>query len=157
MSGKASGTKRWMITLTAIFLVLAFVERRTGLISDRSGGFNPEDYQDVPILSAGEAGAYVGDRVVVCGTVVRVTFAQATRGQPTFLNLDRPYPDQPFDLVVWGHDRQHFPEAPETLYQDQRICAAGRVSEHRDIPRIEVTTPRQVRVAPGQEGESPPP
>ena len=45
-------------------------------------------------LSATEAKDHIGDRGTVCGKVVSTRYAVSTRGQPTFLNLDTPYPQQ---------------------------------------------------------------
>src|SRR6266852_234261 len=48
---------------------------------------------------------HVGERVVVCGQVASTHFAARSRGTPTFINLDKSYPNQIFTIVVWGSDR----------------------------------------------------
>ncbi len=38
-----------------------------------------------------EAASHVGERATVCGLVASATYADCSRGQPTFLNLDKPF------------------------------------------------------------------
>ena len=61
-------------------------------------------------LSAQEAPGHAGENATVCGTVASAHYAPGSRGRPTFLNLDRPYPGQIFAGVVWGEDRAKFGE-----------------------------------------------
>jgi hypothetical protein len=53
-------------------------------------------------LTAAEAKDHIGKKLIVCGTVVSARHATRSRGQPTFLNLDKPYPNQIFTVVIWG-------------------------------------------------------
>jgi len=129
----------------AALVVVAFLARRTGMLPGGDRPFDPSDYRDVPVVSAVEARGLVGDRAIVCGEVVNAVFVSDTGGQPTFLNLDRPHPDQPFDVVIWGRDRGRFGSPPERLYRGAGICVSGRVTSHRGVPRIEVRTPEQIR------------
>ena len=50
----------------------------------------------------------LGQNATVCGIVVTATFSGRSKGQPTFLNLDQPYPCQIFTAVIWGKDREYF-------------------------------------------------
>src|SRR5438445_539843 len=43
-------------------------------------------------ISPTDAANYIGKPATVCGQVASATFAARSRGRPTFLNLDRPYP-----------------------------------------------------------------
>ena len=43
-------------------------------------------------LSAKEAKDHVGEQAKVCGVVASAHFAYRSKGSPTFLNLDEPYP-----------------------------------------------------------------
>jgi hypothetical protein len=56
-------------------------------------------------ISPAEAGKYVGKNATVCGQVASSNFASRSRRQPTFLNLDRPYPNQIFTALIWGENR----------------------------------------------------
>jgi hypothetical protein len=96
-------------------------------------------------LTADEAKDHIGEEAVVCGTVASTRYAASSRGQPTFLNLDKPYPNQVFTVVIWGRNRDKFGK-PEADYRDKRICVAGRIAEFRGVPQIEARESTQIEV-----------
>lgn len=96
-------------------------------------------------LSATEAKDHIGETATVCGNVVSTRYAASTKGQPTFLNLDKPYPNQIFTVVIWGSNRSKF-GAPESDYRGKRICAAGKITEYRGIPQVVADDPAQITV-----------
>jgi hypothetical protein len=63
-----------------------------------------------------EAGSHIGEVQTVCGMVASSKFASQSKKQPTFINLDKAYPNQIFTIVIWGSDRGKFSEPPEDLY-----------------------------------------
>ncbi|MEM2002201.1 MAG: hypothetical protein QXT77_06130 [Candidatus Methanomethylicaceae archaeon] len=46
----------------------------------------------LPVIEATEAKEHVGEEATVCGRVVSTRYAATSRGSPTFLNFERPYP-----------------------------------------------------------------
>jgi DNA/RNA endonuclease YhcR with UshA esterase domain len=96
-------------------------------------------------LSATEAKDHIGETATVCGNVVSTRYAASTRGQPTFLNLDKPYPNQIFTVVIWGSDRSKF-GAPESDYKGKRIRVTGKITEYRNVPQIVAERPQQIQV-----------
>jgi micrococcal nuclease len=97
------------------------------------------------IETAAEAKNHVGETTTVCGRVASAHFAEKTKGLPTFLNLDRAYPNQIFTIVIWGTDRLKFGK-PEATYRDRNVCVSGKITSHRDIPEIVISSPGQIRV-----------
>jgi hypothetical protein len=95
-------------------------------------------------VSPTEAHKYIGKVKTVCGKVTSATFAARTKGQPTFLNLDQPYPNQVFTIVIWGSDRKKFSNAPEVLFRDKVICVTGKIKAYRGKPEIIVDDPSQI-------------
>ncbi len=89
---------------------------------------------------------HVGESATVCGLVASATFAARTKGQPTFLNLDNPYPEHIFTALIWGSDRPKFGH-PEDTYKGKRICVTGTIKPYRGVPEIVVTDPGQISVA----------
>jgi len=75
-------------------------------------------------VTATEAKDHIGEQATVCGKVVSTRWAERSRGSPTFLNFDQPYPDQVFTLVIWGSDRPKFgePETALTRGTSKRVC-----------------------------------
>ena len=59
-------------------------------------------------ITASEAIHHVGETATVCGKVASTRYARRSTGKPTFLNLDKPYPDQILTAVIWGKDRNKF-------------------------------------------------
>jgi len=95
-------------------------------------------------LTAAEAKDHIGETATVCGTVASARYASSTKGQPTFLNLDKPYPNQLFTVLIWGEDRSKF-GTPESEYKGKRICVTGKITEYKGAAEIVATDPQQVR------------
>ena len=90
-----------------------------------------------------EAAQHVGSRVTVCGKVAGVRYARSARGEPTFLEFGRRYPEQAFTAVIWGTVRARFVPVPER-YAGQRVCVTGAVREYRKKPQMVINSPGQV-------------
>jgi len=95
-------------------------------------------------LTATEAKNHIGEHATVCGKVVSTRYAENSRGSPTFLNFDEPYPNQIFTLLIWGSDRSKFGD-PETSYRGKRICVTGKISDYKGVPEIAANAPSQVK------------
>ncbi len=85
------------------------------------------DFFTVPTLTFG---------VLYCFFVIahdqRRTYS--SRGTPTFINLDRPYPHQVFTALVWGEDRATVGSTPES----GRLCVTGNITAYHGVPEIVV-------------------
>jgi hypothetical protein len=92
-------------------------------------------------LSAADAKDHVGETATVCGKVASTRYAASTRGQPTFLNLDKPYPNQIFTVLIWGSNRSKF-GAPEIDYQGE-----SRMRDWKDYRLSRQTRDRRKRSA----------
>jgi micrococcal nuclease len=95
-----------------------------------------------------DAHKYIGMEKTVCGTVVSATYAVRTKGRPTFLNLDRPYPKHIFTVVIWGSDRNKFKNPPEAFFRGKRICVTGLIEDYRGEPEMIVRSPDQIVAKP---------
>ena len=96
-------------------------------------------------LTAAEAKNHLGETATVCGRVVRIYFAHKAKGLPALMNIDMPYPQQIFTIVIWGTDRTKFGNLERT-YRDKIICVSGKITSHHEIPEIVITTPGQIRI-----------
>ncbi len=76
-------------------------------------------------LSANDSKNHIGESATVCGSVVSTRYAASTKGQPTFLNLDKPYPNHVFTVL-------------------KRICVTGKITEYKGAPEIVVDDPGQI-------------
>lgn len=82
--------------------------------------------QGTKTLTASEASQHVGERATVCGLVASAHFAAGSRGGPTFLNLDKPYPAQIFTVLIWREDRAKF-GSPEVSYASRHNVSQARL------------------------------
>jgi hypothetical protein len=98
---------------------------------------------DASSIGAADAISFVGHVATVCGRVASAKYAVSTRGQPTLLNLDEPYPNQVFTAVIWGKDRATFSYAPESLAR-RHICVTGKIELYREKAEIVVSGPNQI-------------
>jgi DNA/RNA endonuclease YhcR with UshA esterase domain len=96
-------------------------------------------------MSAAEAKDHVGETATVCGTVASTHYAASTKGQPTFLNLDKPYPNKLFTVLIWGENRSKF-GTPESEYKGKRICVTGKITEHKGGAEIVANDPQQIKI-----------
>jgi len=97
-------------------------------------------------IKPGEAIKHIGEKTTVCGEVVEVTFLPGVSGNPTFMNLEKKYPDHVFTVVIWGKDRKKFNESQMVLYQSKRICVSGIIKDYRGKPQIVVDNPSQIEI-----------
>lgn len=95
-------------------------------------------------ISASEAAQHVGETATVCGTVASAKYVTTSKGQPTFLNLDEAYPNQPFTAVIWGDNRGGFSSPPEVAFEGKRICVSGVIETYKAKPQIVVRDPKQI-------------
>jgi len=133
--------RKWILRLMPVLAVVMVA----GLILSRVYQPEPVDAEPDLRITAFDASDHIGERAVVCGIVESADFIPSIDGEPTFLNLGRPYPDQPFTVVIWGEDRARWPVPPEERYLTRRICVSGTIREHRGTPQIRVHEPRQIR------------
>ena len=81
----------------------------------------------------------------VCGQVVSAHYAAGTKGSPTFLNLDEPYPRQIFTILIWGSDRAKFGD-PESKYGNKKVCVTGLLKDYKGVPEVVAEQPSQIEI-----------
>ena len=119
---------------TVLFcLILSIIGLASNLSCKDPSAIRPED-----------ALKYLGTQQTVCGKVASTNYAITSRGQPTFLNLNRKYPKHIFTVVIWKSSRHKFKTAPEKMYKSKRICVTGVISSYRGKAQIEVNDPAQI-------------
>jgi hypothetical protein len=83
-------------------------------------------------IAASDTAKHVGEVATVCGRSASEHMSFSSRGVPTFINLDQPYPNEVFTVLVWGNDRGRVGNLPT----GGRLCAVGTISEYRGVPEI---------------------
>ncbi len=108
------------------------------------------------LIPASEAYKYAGKNKTVSGTVAAARYAAGSRGQPTFLNFEEPYPNHVFGVVIWGSDRSKFETPPDSAFLGRQLQVTGLIEEYEGKPQIIVTDPEQIVIrsqAPKDPGE----
>jgi hypothetical protein len=88
-----------------------------------------------------DAKNHLGETQTICGKVVSEWKAKNSTGTPTFINLDAPYPNQTFKIVIWEEDLQDIGPLPA---QGSRVCATGKIQTFRGVPQIVVRSVGQL-------------
>jgi DNA/RNA endonuclease YhcR with UshA esterase domain len=98
-------------------------------------------------LSAQEALQHVQETNTVCGVVASTRYLESSKAKLTFLNLDKPYPDQPFTAVIPEAVRAKFKgPPPEEFLKGKRICVTGLITINREKPQIMIDDPSQIKI-----------
>jgi DNA/RNA endonuclease YhcR with UshA esterase domain len=96
-------------------------------------------------LTSDQAKDHIGERATVCGVVASNHYAASSRGNPTFVNLDKAYPTQVFTILIWGADLSKFSPRPST-WDGKRVCATGVITAYRGSPEIVAKSADQITV-----------
>lgn len=89
---------------------------------------------------------YIGKDACVCGKVVSTKYVENGRTNPTYINLDKKYPEQTFTLMIFGQDRENFSYKPEEFLQGKTICVKGKIGEFKGTPQIIANKEKQVEI-----------
>jgi hypothetical protein len=96
-------------------------------------------------LTPDEAREHAQETNTVCGVVTTTKFL-TTKSKLTFIDLGRPYPNQPFAAVIPAAARGKFKRPPEEFYRGKTICVTGLIVIIRDKPQIVVDDPSQIQI-----------
>jgi len=97
-------------------------------------------------ITAYQASNYIGEVKTVCGKVASTDYASGSRGKPTFINLEKSYPNHMFTIVIWGENRHKFGNSPEKFYAGKEICVTGKITEYQGKPQIVVSGRGQIEI-----------
>jgi DNA/RNA endonuclease YhcR with UshA esterase domain len=97
-----------------------------------------------PTIAPAAAKDHIGKEATVCGTVKSARYASTSNRKPTFLNLDKAFPNQIFTAVIFEENRSKFAKPPEEQFKDKAICVTGKIEEYNGTPEIVVTEPKQI-------------
>jgi len=93
-------------------------------------------------IGADEATNYFDQDMIVTGKVAQVT----VRPGIVFLNMDQPYPDSPFTLVIFPDNAAQFGDLEALNGRD--VEAAGKIKKYHDKPEIVLESTNQLKILP---------
>jgi hypothetical protein len=92
-------------------------------------------------LTTAQAREHDGDRVTICGTVKNEHTAEASKGKPTFIDMDSSFPEPVFVVVVWDEDKPQVGALPPLK---AHLCATGTINYYRGVPQMVVKNRSQI-------------
>ena len=99
------------------------------------------------VITTEEAAQHLQETNTVCGVVASTKYAERSRERPTYLNFDRPFPEQSFAAVITEAARAKFKVAPEAAFNGKNVCVTGLITANsRGKPQIIVTDPAQIKI-----------
>lgn len=90
------------------------------------------------------AALHVGETVMACGVV-----AQVHKGRKaTYLNLDKPYPNQSLAILIWDDNLKGFENrfGQLTRFNEQKVCVRGKITEYKNSLQMQVSNPQFLRL-----------
>ena len=128
-----------MKTLLSIFVVLAITIK---LPAAGTNAVAPSKINAAGLLKigAGEAVQHYGQEMIVTGRVAQVTI----RPKVTFLNLDKPFPNSPFTVVIFHGHSSFFGDA--NALKGKSIEIRGKIKNYNDKPEIALDSINQLTV-----------
>jgi len=83
-----------------------------------------------------EAKDMIGKQCTVCGKAVSIKFVENGKSNPTYINLDKKFPDQLFTIVIYENVRNKLSYIPEEKLMNKEICISGKVEQYKGVPQI---------------------
>lgn len=93
-----------------------------------------------------QAKEYIGKEACVCGKVVSTKYVENGKSNPTYINLDKKFPEQTFTVMVFGQDRNNFSYQPEEFLDGKTICVKGKIGEFKGTPQIIANKEKQIEI-----------
>jgi hypothetical protein len=134
---------------TIVLLVTAFC--LAGTLTTRAGNKNASS---ALTIGTAQVHAYVNKRVTVTGVVAQVSI----RSNITFLNFDKPYPNNPFAAIIRARSTNEFENV--SALKGRTVSVKGEVREYKGRPEMELIGKYQLKILgeakdPKPDGSSP--
>jgi DNA/RNA endonuclease YhcR with UshA esterase domain len=100
----------------------------------------------VKTLSGEDALQHLQETNTVCGAVASAKYVESSREKSTYLDLDRPYPNQTCAVVITASVRPKFKDPPETTFMGKNICVTGFITASHGKPQVIITDPSQITI-----------
>ena len=121
----------------------------------------PAAAQTIPSTDAKN---HIGENATVCGLVAGKATAAHSQGTPTFIDLDKPYPNESFTVVIWERDKAAVGSVPSS----GQLCITGTITSNRgrteivlhdatswNVPKTNLSNDRHYTNSDGQQVHSP--
>lgn len=100
------------------------------------------------VVPADSVSTKVGEYCTVVGKVVSVFQSNKSDTKPVYLNFEKPYPNQVFEVVIFPGDIRQFAKHPKELYEGREVKVSGVIELYKSRPQIIVKNPKFIEVVP---------
>lgn len=149
MEGKKTLLVCLLIVLCSVLFITSCGNTTASLndVSNNSSESREDTSSDTEYISWANAKEHVGEYVSIQGKVVGTKYASDSNGKPTFLNigLDHPDPDR-FTVVIWGENRKHFSNDPESYYLGKEVIVTGVVELYNGSAEIVISSEDEISI-----------
>ncbi|MGD0207086.1 MAG: hypothetical protein ABSC89_05720 [Verrucomicrobiota bacterium] len=128
-----------MRTFLSILVVLTFAIKLSAADTN-APALSKTDTSARLKIGAGEADKHYDQEMIVTGKVAQVTI----RPTVTFLNLDKPFPNSPFTVVIFHGHSSFFGDA--NALKGKSIEIRGKIKNYNDKPEIALDSTNQLTV-----------
>lgn len=90
-----------------------------------------QPFPKLDTITAAVAAEKVGEEVTVKGKVVTTFYAEFSKGKPTFLNLEKPFPNNPMAIIIF-EDQLELLNINAKDYRDKTVLVKGIVKQYKD-------------------------
>ena len=106
--------------------------------------FGSATVQATTTINSDQAVFHVGQELMVCGNVSKVT----TQAKRTLFNLGAAYPREDVSVQIWHSEKELFTQQFGVLdnLASQRVCAFGKVESYKNHLFVTVRNPKMLRV-----------
>lgn len=87
--------------------------------------------QKTDTLSPEAAAERIGEEVMVKGKIVTTFYAEFSKGKPTFLNLEKPFPNNPIVIIIFEEQLEQL-HINAKDYRDKMVLVKGIVKQYKD-------------------------
>ncbi|MBX7226676.1 MAG: DNA/RNA non-specific endonuclease [Chitinophagales bacterium] len=125
---------------------------KTSRISDWPITIQASTVESVPIdFENGQVGTlqakyFFGQNATICGKVVAAKYKENGKTNPTYIDLDKKWPESVFSIIVFGKDRVNFSYKPEEFLYNKKVCITGEVGEYKGVPQIIATDETMIQI-----------
>jgi DNA/RNA endonuclease YhcR with UshA esterase domain len=91
-------------------------------------------------IPASQAKDHIGAQAIVVGKVAEVNIAERL----IRVNIDKPFPSQPFTAVIFAAKTNLFPDIAKL--KGKSVEVSGQITAYRERPQIVLTTTNQLAV-----------
>lgn len=97
-------------------------------------------------LNTFDAKDNIGKECIVCGKAVSIKFVENGKTNPTYINLDKKFPEQLFTIVIYENQRNKLNYIPEEKLLQKQICIKGKIELFKGTPQIVLQKPSDLEI-----------